>query len=132
MATSLPRLRMISFGYAHGPPPSGVWLVWDLRVLLGDPARALPEELRASTGLDPVIAAHVVTTPGALEVTAATVAALQVLRRWPGPGPAVVGMGCIGGKHRSVAMAEHCAAAARAAGWEVVVAHRDVHRPVLA
>ena len=88
--------------------------------------------MRESTGLDPVIAAHVVTTPGALEVTAATVAALRVLGQWPGPGPVVLGLGCTGGKHRGPAMAEHCAAAARAAGWEVDVVHRDVHRPVLA
>ncbi|GAA1451142.1 RNase adapter RapZ [Nocardiopsis tropica] len=123
---------MISFGYAHAAPPSGLWLVWDLRALLSDPARALDASQRQRTGLDPVIAAHVVTTPGALEVSAATVAALDVLRRWPGDGPVVIGWGCAGGRHRSVAMAEHLADAARVAGWVVDVVHRDVHRPVLA
>lgn len=123
---------MLSFGYAHGAPPSGMWLVWDLRALLNDPARTLDDLQRQRTGLDPVIAAHVVTTPGALEVSAATVAALDVLRRWPGSGPVVIGWGCTGGRHRSVAMAEHLAVAARVAGWAVDVVHRDLHRPVLA
>ncbi len=123
---------MLSFGYAHAAPPSGMWLVWDLRALLSDPARALDTHQRQRTGLDPVIAAHVVTTPGALEVAAATVAALDVLRRWTGAGPVVIGWGCTGGRHRSVAMAEHLADAARVAGWAVDVVHRDLHRPVLA
>lgn len=122
---------MISFGYAHGAP-LGMWLVWDLRALLDDPAYVLDDLQRQRTGLDPVIAAHVLTTPGALEVAAGTVAALDLLRRRVGAGPAVIGWGCTGGKHRSVAMAEHLAVAARAAGWVVDVVHRDLHRPVLA
>lgn len=122
---------MLSFGYAHGVPPPGMWLVWDLRALLNDPARALDHLQRQRTGLDPVIAAHVLTTPGALEVAAATVAALDVLRRWHGDGPTVIGWGCTGGKHRSVAMAEHLAVAARVAGWTVDIVHRDLHRPAL-
>lgn len=122
---------MFSFGYAHGTPPPGLWLAWDLRALLNDPARALDARQRQRTGLDPGIAAHVVSTSGVLEVSAATVAALDVLRHWPGAGPVVIGWGCVGGKHRSVAMAEHLAVAARVAGWTVDVVHRDLHRPVL-
>jgi UPF0042 nucleotide-binding protein len=39
-----------------------------------------------------------------------------------------IGVGCTGGRHRSVAVAEALAAALRADGREVSVAHRDVEK----
>jgi UPF0042 nucleotide-binding protein len=41
---------------------------------------------------------------------------------------ALVALGCTGGKHRSVAMAEQLAARLRAAGTQVTVTHRDLGR----
>jgi RNase adapter protein RapZ len=39
-----------------------------------------------------------------------------------------IGVGCTGGRHRSVAVAEALAATLRAEGREVSVAHRDVEK----
>jgi UPF0042 nucleotide-binding protein len=41
---------------------------------------------------------------------------------------ALLAVGCTGGKHRSVAMAEQLAARLRAAGTDVTVTHRDLGR----
>jgi RNase adapter protein RapZ len=43
-----------------------------------------------------------------------------------------VAVGCVGGRHRSVAIAEAVGALLAAAGHGVVVEHRDVHRALLA
>ncbi|WP_164903523.1 RapZ C-terminal domain-containing protein [Nonomuraea polychroma] len=46
-------------------------------------------------------------------------------------GPVTVAVGCVGGRHRSVAMADAIATELADAGLPVALVHRDVDRPVI-
>jgi RNase adaptor protein for sRNA GlmZ degradation len=83
------------------------------------------------TGRDERVRRHVLATPGAVELLAHLEgAARTLLRLAAGARPVVVAVGCAGGRHRSVALAEELAERL-GAGWPVEVEHRHVGRPVL-
>jgi RNase adaptor protein for sRNA GlmZ degradation len=120
-----------SFGYRHGAPPPAT-IVIDVRELLRNP-HADPA-LRHLTGLDPEVRDHVVTTAGASELaddTAALVLRLLPLAGDPAFQRVDVALGCAGGRHRSVALAEEIAARLEVAGRGVLVEHRDIDKAVL-
>jgi UPF0042 nucleotide-binding protein len=117
-----------SFGHKHGPPRDAD-LVFDVRFL---PNPHWDVELRALTGLDSRVVAHVA-QGGALEEFYARLIPLldYLLPQYVNEGKAhlVVAIGCTGGRHRSVAIAEHLAAHYREAGEYLVdVSHRDLDR----
>jgi len=119
------RLNIISFGYKYGLPVDAD-LVADCRFL---PNPHWVPELRALSGLDAPVRDFVLGQQGAPAFLAAYLAVLEVsLAGFEREGKRYVtlAVGCTGGKHRSVAMAEQLAA--RLAGRDVTVSHRDLGR----
>jgi len=116
--------RIVSFGFKYGLPVDAD-LVFDLRYL---PNPHFVPELRPKTGSDPDVAAFVMETPEARELLADLGAMLRkLLPRYEREGKSylTVAVGCTGGRHRSVAMAEALALELRGIG-DVRVEHRDI------
>jgi RNase adapter protein RapZ len=119
------RLNIISFGYKYGLPVDAD-LVADCRFL---PNPHWVPELRALSGLDASVRDYVLGQPAATAFLAAYLSVLEVsLPGFEREGKRYVtlAVGCTGGKHRSVAMAEQLAA--RLTGRDVTVSHRDLGR----
>jgi len=119
------RLNIISFGYKYGLPVDAD-LVADCRFL---PNPHWVPELRPLSGLDASVRDYVLGQPAAAAFVAAYLAVLDVsLPGFEREGKRYVtlAIGCTGGKHRSVAIAEQLAA--RLAGRDVSVSHRDLGR----
>jgi RNase adaptor protein for sRNA GlmZ degradation len=127
----LERIQVVitSFGYGHGPAPDAD-LTLDTRRHLRDPHHN--PVMRYLTGFDPAVRQHVLTTPGAGNVIANTVMFVRDLLADTADAMRVdLAVGCVGGRHRSVALAEEIAAQLRAHGVGVEVEHRDVAKPVI-
>lgn len=119
--------RVVSFGFKYGLPVDAD-LVFDLRYL---PNPHFVPELRPKTGLEPEVARFVLEAPETLELLDDLAPMLQrVLPRYEREGKAylTIGIGCTGGRHRSVAVAEELARRL-GADRDVVVVHRDAARP---
>ncbi len=119
-------VRLVSFGFKYGVPMHAD-LVFDLRFL---PNPHFIEELRPKTGMDPDVSAYVMEAPETQEFLRHLRPLLDyVLPQYAREGKAylTVALGCTGGRHRAVAMAEELG---RQLGgdYEVVVAHRDAQR----
>jgi len=118
--------RIVSFGFKYGLPVDAD-LVFDLRFL---PNPHFVPELRPKTGLDAEVAKYVLETDDAKELLVELKRLLDsTLPKYEREGKSylTVGIGCTGGRHRSVAMTEALAAHLRESR-EVVVAHRDAGR----
>ncbi len=117
-----------SFGFKYGLPPDAD-LVADMRFL---PNPFWNEDLRAYTGEDDAVRDYVLAQEGAREFLDAYTAALApVLEGYQRENKrhSVVAVGCTGGKHRSVAMANELAARlSQLPGLAVRVKHRDLGR----
>lgn len=119
-------VRLVSFGFKYGIPVHAD-LVFDLRFL---PNPHFVDELRPKTGLDPEVAAYVMEAPETQEFLRHLRPLLDyAVPQYAREGKAylIVAVGCTGGRHRSVAIAE---ALSRQLGdsHEVVVSHRDAKR----
>lgn len=119
-------VRLVSFGFKYGIPTHAD-LVFDLRFL---PNPHFVDGLRPKSGMDPEVATYVLEA----EDTVALLERLEPLLRYALPKYAqegkaylTIALGCTGGRHRSVALAEELG---RRLGdsHEVVVSHRDVER----
>jgi UPF0042 nucleotide-binding protein len=118
---------VMSFGYKHGLPLD-VDLVLDCRFL---PNPHWVEELRPHTGKDPAVRDYVLRQPEAVEFLDRLDNLLELLLPAyvaEGKSYLTIAMGCTGGRHRSVVMAEEVAAILRARGFEPRVTHRDIDR----
>jgi UPF0042 nucleotide-binding protein len=118
------RVSLVSFGYTYGIPRD-VDLVFDCRFL---PNPYWIEELRPLTGLDQEVSRYVLDQEPAQHFLHDVVALLA----WQIPAFAQEGksylsiaIGCTGGRHRSVAVAEEIR---RRLGIEPAVFHRDIAR----
>jgi UPF0042 nucleotide-binding protein len=118
------RVSLVSFGYTYGIPRD-VDLVFDCRFL---PNPYWIEELRPLTGLDRSVADYVLDQEPAQHFLDDVVGLL----RWQIPAFALEGksylsiaIGCTGGRHRSVAIAEEMR---RRLELEHAVFHRDIAR----
>jgi RNase adapter protein RapZ len=118
---------VLSFGFKYGLPVDSD-LVVDVRFL---PNPHWVPDLRPLTGLDPAVAAYVFGNPDAAELLRRYGEVLTLIL----PGYAREGkryltlsVGCTGGKHRSVAIAEELGRRLRAEGIETHVVHRDLGR----
>jgi RNase adapter protein RapZ len=117
-----------SFGHKHGPPRDAD-LALDVRFL---PNPHYEPDLRPLTGFDQRIVDYVGRDGRLQEFYDHVLPLLEyLLPQYVSEGKAhlVVAIGCTGGRHRSVAIAEHLAAAFRGRGeYFVEVQHRDVDR----
>jgi len=119
------RISVMSFSFRRGLPREAD-LVFDVRFLKNphyDP------KLKPMTGVDPEVVAFIATDPdfepfmGRLEGLIG-----PLLPRFDAEGKSylTVAVGCTGGRHRSVAIAERLAGWLRGAGRSVTLSHRDV------
>ena len=120
-------VSVVSFGYKHGVPVD-VDLVFDVRFL---PNPHWVDELRPLTGSDPEVREFVLGQPEAAEYLAElgrlfrlTLPAYQR----EGKSYLTIAIGCTGGRHRSVAIAEAVARSLGELGYEPTVRHRDRNR----
>jgi RNase adapter protein RapZ len=116
-----------SFGYKHGLPLDAD-MVLDVRFL---PNPHWVEELREHTGLEAPVRDYVLgqdsTTPflDRIEVLVDELLPAYVAE---GKSYLTIGIGCTGGRHRSVAIAEELGRRLQGRGHELKVRHRDVKR----
>jgi UPF0042 nucleotide-binding protein len=127
--TGEPMLRatVVSFGYKYGIPVDAD-LVVDCRFL---PNPHWVPELRPLTGRDAPVRDYVIAQRGAKEFLDAYTEVLRLLAKGydrEGKHYVTLAIGCTGGKHRSVTMAEEFANRLRGEGLDVRVAHRDLGR----
>jgi RNase adapter protein RapZ len=116
-----------SFGFKHGLPLDAD-VVMDVRFL---PNPHWDENLRPLSGLDQPVKDDVLSRPQAIDFLSNFQALLQsVLPHYASEGKSylTIAVGCTGGRHRSVAIAEEIGHLLRASGQPVRVSHRDLGR----
>ncbi|MEG1875767.1 MAG: RNase adapter RapZ, partial [Angelakisella sp.] len=121
-------VHCLSFGYKNGLPPEAD-LVFDVRCL---PNPFYLPALREQTGLTQQVRDYVMDSPdtqGLLERLCELLDFLVPLYIQEGKSQLVVAVGCTGGKHRSVAVAEELAQHLRRQGRRISVSHRDMDKP---
>lgn len=120
-------LTLVSFSHRRGVP-AGVDWAFDVRFLRNphwDPM------LRPRDGTDPDVAAHVAADPRHDAFLSAALALLRTVlpgHEAEGRAHLTVGVGCTGGQHRSVAVAQSLADALEAEGVRVSTRHRELER----
>ncbi len=121
-------LTFMSFGFKHGPPREED-LAFDVRFLANP---HYEPELRELTGHDERVIEYIA-RDGRLEELYVRLHALLdfLLAQYVAEGKAhlVIAIGCTGGRHRSVVIAEHLAARYREQNdLDVAVTHRDIDK----
>jgi UPF0042 nucleotide-binding protein len=119
------RVAVMSFGFKYGVPLDAD-LVFDMRFL---PNPFWVPDLKALTGRDRPVAEFVMSQPGAEDFLDRAVALMQPVTEGylrEGRSYATVGVGCTGGKHRSVAIAEELAARLGSDRVKTFLVHRDL------
>ncbi|MDR0837911.1 MAG: RNase adapter RapZ [Propionibacteriaceae bacterium] len=120
-------LLVMSFGFKHGLPMDAD-MVFDARFL---PNPYWVPELRHQSGLDEGVAEFVLCLPPAQAFVTQVTGLLEGVRPGyirEGKRSAVVAVGCTGGQHRSVALAEAIAHRLTEPNWSATTMHRDLHR----
>jgi UPF0042 nucleotide-binding protein len=129
-ASELPRMhtRFVSFGFKYGSPVDAD-LIFDVRFLQNP---YFVEELRELPGTELAIVRYVLENAECQEFLDRALGMLQfVLPRFEREGKsyATVAIGCTGGRHRSVVLAQHLAEVlAKRLAITIDVVHRDVAR----
>lgn len=121
------RVSFLSFGYKYGVPIDADLLV-DVRFL---PNPFYVKELREKTGQDQVVQDYVFAQEDTAEFIEKYLSLLQfLLPRYKKEGKSnlVIGIGCTGGKHRSVTLVNHFASLMEASEYHVEKRHRDIAR----
>jgi UPF0042 nucleotide-binding protein len=114
-----------SFSYKRGTP-RGIDMVIDVRFLRNPHWEA---DLRARDGRDPAVAEFVAADPSYAPFYARLVELIRfLLPAYQAEGKSYfgLGLGCTGGRHRSVALVEALAKTLAADGWQVNIRHRDL------
>lgn len=125
------RVVLFSFGFKYGPPID-VNFLWDVRIL---PNPHWVPELRPGNGLEPQVADYALENAAGREFWRHLAPLLDFLVEQSLAGDKKVlriAVGCTGGRHRSVAVAEKIAAHLRELcakkPVELTVFHRDIDR----
>lgn len=120
-------IHIESFGYLHGEPSEGFDLVLDVRHLIRDPH--VDPALRQLTGRDVAVQDSVMNTPGAqalVDFIRQAATAANDGETWTR-----VAIGCQGGRHRSVVLAEKAGLTLSQAGFLVQLYDRDIDKDVV-
>ena len=120
-------LTFMSFGFKYGIPLEAD-LIMDVRCL---PNPFYIPELKPLTGLDKVVRDYVLSSSETKEFINRSLALLDFsvpLYLKEGKSELVVGIGCTGGKHRSVTIAREFDEHFRELGYKCVIQHRDVNK----
>ena len=121
------RIAVMSFGFKYGIPLDAD-LVFDMRFL---PNPFWNPELRPFSGKDEVVSDFVLGQPAAKEFLDGVLSLLKPMTEGylrEGRSYVTLAVGCTGGKHRSVAMAEALAKQLRSERLGTLVVHRDLGR----
>ncbi|HQZ95158.1 MAG TPA: RNase adapter RapZ [Pyrinomonadaceae bacterium] len=121
------KVEVMSFGHKYGNP-RGVDLMFDVRHL---PNPYFQKDLKHLTGDDPEIIKYLLDKPEVNEtIDRFADLLLYLLPRYQREGKSYVtiGIGCTGGKHRSVMVANSLRKALRKAGFDTAVSHRDIQK----
>ena len=118
-------VHFISFGFKYGVPAE-VQLLFDVRFL---PNPYFDPALKPLSGLDSEVQKYVLSNPLGQQFLNLCEQYLRfLLPQYEKEGKTylVVGVGCTGGRHRSVAVAEELGSMVKEWGRETLVTHRDV------
>jgi UPF0042 nucleotide-binding protein len=118
-------ISIISFGFKHGMLMDAD-MVFDVRFL---PNPFYIEELKEHTGKEPVIKEYLFMFPETQTFLAKLEDMLEFLIPYyikEGKSQLVIGIGCTGGVHRSVTIADAACDMLRKHGYHVILEHRDV------
>jgi UPF0042 nucleotide-binding protein len=122
-------VTFLTYGFKHGTPRDAD-LLFDVRFL---PNPHYEDKLRPLTGLDQPVKEYVEASDGLLDFYERLIPLLDyLLPSYVREGKAhlTIGIGCTGGRHRSVVIAEHLAEIfADREEYMVDVVHRDVDKP---
>lgn len=129
MSEDHPQVVVVSFGHLHGAPPSPADLVVDVRGWLpADPQ--VVGWCRPLTGEDPRVRRVVMAEPAAGPLVAYLYGMAAELVTARPDQPAVIAVGCAGGRHRSVVVADELAGMLRRAGIAAEVRHQHLTLPL--
>jgi UPF0042 nucleotide-binding protein len=122
-------VTFVTFGFKHGSPRDAD-LTFDVRFL---PNPHYESHLRELTGLDQEVVDYVRESDGISEFYDRLTPLLDYLLpayEREGKSHLTVGIGCTGGRHRSVVIAEHLARVYEERGDQLIdVVHRDIDKP---
>jgi len=119
------QISVMSFGFKHGVPID-VDMVLDVRFL---PNPHWDDDLRPLSGLDEDVKKYVFGSALAEEFTERVNNLLELILPayvQEGRSYLTIGIGCTGGRHRSVAMSTHIAERIASMGYQLRVSHRDI------
>jgi UPF0042 nucleotide-binding protein len=120
-----PALHVVSFGYKYGVPP-GADLVFDVRFLPNPFFESALRELSGNDSeVDDFLMAHDATGE-LLDRLDGFLSYLLPHYRSEGKSNLTIAVGCTGGRHRSVVIANHLGRRLREEGHRAQVSHRDV------
>jgi len=120
-------ISVVSFGYRFGLPQEAD-LVFDVRFL---PNPNYVRELKKKTGRDPEVVRFMDGLPGTREFLRRVLDLLLYLLPQfihEGKSYLTIAVGCTGGRHRSVMLAERLAKTLADEGYQTKVTHRDIAR----
>ncbi len=124
-------ITVVSFGFKHGVPIDAD-LVFDVRFL---PNPHYVNSLRAYTGKDPQVNKYVFKWPVTQRFMDKLIDMLSFMMPQfvkEGRAHLMIGIGCTGGKHRSVAIAEVIGSFLKEKEYNVVIEHRDIQEEKVA
>ena len=122
---SIMNVRFISFGYKYGIPQESD-LLFDVRSL---PNPFYEDDLKEKTGLDNDVSKYVLDSESSEKVIECIESLLSTqlpLYMKEGKTQVVISIGCTGGRHRSVSVAELLCRYVSSLGYEAITVHRDI------
>lgn len=120
-------VNIVSFGFKYGIPIDGD-LIFDVRFI---PNPYYIPELKPRTGLEAAVADYVMSFPESRTFVNKLVDMINFLLPLyvkEGKSQLVIGIGCTGGKHRSVTIANKLNERLKRKGVSAVIEHRDIDR----